>query len=190
MPNVICIESGQHRSRVLTNRNALVEQHLKLVPPIAGRIHDGLPPSFDLDDLISEGTVGLIQAATRYRPNANNRTPFSAFARKRIRGAIMDSVRRRRYTDNTHRAIPDKAENSVRLSTTNTAEFSVDEAIALRRLERAMTWLPRSQRRVLLGYYSTTKTPQHQVAFNRRKHVQQLHPIALERLKIEFRRAA
>src|ERR1035437_8316817 len=101
MPTVICIETGLHRKRVLEARNALVEAHMHLVPDIAGRIREGLPPSFDLDDPISEGNIGLIQAATRYPPDSHNRKPFSAFARPRIRGAIIDSVRRRRYTDNT-----------------------------------------------------------------------------------------
>lgn len=190
MPTVICIETGQHRDRVLQARNALVENHLHLVPAIASRIHEGLPPSFDIDDLISEGNLGLIQAATRYRPSAHNRTPFSAYARKRIRGAIMDSVRRRHYREATHRALPAEYANSRRHALASTADAAVDDATTLERLARAMTWIPRAQRRILLGYYSSTMTPQRAGAYKRRKNVQQIHPVALERLKLEFRRAA
>jgi RNA polymerase sigma factor (sigma-70 family) len=190
MPTVICIETGLHRERVLEARNALVEAHLHLVPDIAGRIHSGLPPSFDLDDLISEGNIGLIQAATRYRPSAHNRTPFSAFARPRIRGAIIDSVRRRRYTDNTAYPLSPQLANSRRLSQSNTAEASVDEATALRRLDRAMTWLPRSKQRLLQNLYCDRIKPRPTAAFKRRKDVIEIHPVALAQLKIEFRRAA
>lgn len=190
MPTVICIETGQHRTRVLQVRNTLVEKHMYLVPDIAGRIRKGLPPSFDLEDLISEGHIGLIQAAARYRPKAHNRTPFSAYARRRIRGAIMDSVRRRRYADNTHLPLALDYENAVRLSLPSAAESNVDETITLKRLARAMTWLTGKQREVLLNYYSSTLSPQHHVAYKRRKAVIQIHPIALERLRVEFRRAA
>lgn len=190
MPTVICIETGAHRNRFIENRNALVENHMHLVPDIAGRIHGHLPPSFDLEDLISEGHVGLIQAATRYRPSAHNRTPFSAFARKRIRGAIVDSLRRRRYTDSTHKPLPLEFENSHRQSLPNSAPASLDETIALGRLARAMTWLTPAQREVLLNYYSSTMTRRNQVAYKRRKAVIEIHPKALERLRLEFRRAA
>jgi RNA polymerase sigma factor (sigma-70 family) len=190
MPTVICIDTGLHRKRVLEARNALVEAHMYLVPDIAGRIRAGLPPSFDLEDLISEGNIGLIQAATRYRPSAHNRTPFSAYARKRIRGAIMDSVRRRRYTDNTHQALPVEITNSRSLSYSNTAEASVDEATTLRRLERAMTWLPRAKQRLLQNLYCDRIKPRPTAAFKRRKDVIEIHPVALAQLKVEFRRAA
>lgn len=186
MPTVICIENGQHRNRVLQARNALIETHMYLVPDIAGRIHEGLPPSFDLDDLISEGHVGLIQAATRYRPSAHNRTPFSAFARKRIRGAIMDSVRRRHYTENTHHPLPEGFDPSL----ANTENATLDERITLARLQRALTWLTPTQRGVLLRYYSSTLSPMRNAAYKRRKRIQEIHPVAMERLKVEFRRAA
>lgn len=190
MPTVICIETGERRKRVLQARNALVEANMHLVPDIAGRIHENLPPSFDVGDLISEGYLGLIQAATRYRPNAHDRTPFSAFARKRIRGAIMDSVRRRHYTENTHQALPDGHGNMRRLAREEAITAAVDEATTFDRLQRALTWLPRSQRRILFGYYSSTKTPRAHVAYKRRKVVQAIQPVAVERLKVEFRRAA
>lgn len=73
---------------------------MALVEPIARRIRQTLPPCFDLDDLVSSGMVGLVQAATRF-----DRRPvecFPPFAVSRIHGAIIDSVRRRQYRDSTH----------------------------------------------------------------------------------------
>lgn len=64
-----------------------------------------LPPSFDLDDLIATGNLALINVATRYRPKLHGDAPFATFARPRIRGAILDSIRRRHWTANTCVAI-------------------------------------------------------------------------------------
>ncbi|MES2136105.1 MAG: sigma-70 family RNA polymerase sigma factor [Pseudomonadota bacterium] len=85
----------------LRTRDELIKQHLDLVPPIARHVHAQLPPSFELDDLVGEGYVGLMHAAARYRPRRHNGTPFSAFARPRIHGAMVDSVRRRAWRENT-----------------------------------------------------------------------------------------
>lgn len=51
-----------------------------------------MPPSTDVDDLIQAGTVGLLEAASRYRASAGS--SFATYAKKRIRGAILDSSRR------------------------------------------------------------------------------------------------
>jgi RNA polymerase sigma factor (sigma-70 family) len=91
-------------------RDTLVETHLKLVPPIARRVKKKLPPSFELDDLISEGHIGLMRAAERYSPREHGGTPFSAFARPRIRGAMVDSVRRRAWIENTANPLDDAPE--------------------------------------------------------------------------------
>jgi RNA polymerase sigma factor (sigma-70 family) len=93
--------------------NALIESHIHLVRPIARGVLTHLPPSFELDDLIAEGYVGLIHAARRYDPESHNGTPFSAYARPRIRGAIVDSVRRKAWTENTAFPLEDAPEAVV-----------------------------------------------------------------------------
>jgi len=100
-PNVSQIDSGGYRARFLARRDGLVTDHLELVRQIARRIHASLPPSFEIDDLFAEGYRALTQAATRYRPDAHGGAPFSAYARKVIRGAILDSVTGRAYSENT-----------------------------------------------------------------------------------------
>lgn len=72
-------------------RNRLVEQYLPLVKLIALRIREKLPVHVELDDLISDGTLGLMDAAGKYDPNKNDN--FSSYAKFRIHGAIMDSLR-------------------------------------------------------------------------------------------------
>jgi RNA polymerase sigma factor for flagellar operon FliA len=68
-----------------------VTENLPLVRFIAARIAATIPASVELDDLIQTGTLGLIDAVRRYDPSKG--IPFPAYARYRIRGAILDALR-------------------------------------------------------------------------------------------------
>lgn len=74
----------------LEQRNALVEKHLPFLCFIARGIHRSLPASVQYEDLIQAGAIGLIEAASRYDPEQG---PFQTFAKIRVRGAILDSLR-------------------------------------------------------------------------------------------------
>jgi RNA polymerase sigma factor for flagellar operon FliA len=76
---------------IASQREALVMQHLPQVRLIARRIHDRLPPNVSLDDLISTGVVGLLSAIDNFDPTLN--VQLNTYAERRIRGAIMDSLR-------------------------------------------------------------------------------------------------
>lgn len=65
---------------------------LNLVKAIAGDIHRKLPRSAEFDDLYQNGVIGLIEALNKYNPERG--VPFLSFARFRIRGAILDGLRR------------------------------------------------------------------------------------------------
>lgn len=68
----------------------LVFTHQGLVRAIARGIHRSLPPFMELDDLISYGQLGLMQAANDF--DADRGVQFSTFAYHRIRGAILDGT--------------------------------------------------------------------------------------------------
>jgi RNA polymerase sigma factor for flagellar operon FliA len=72
-------------------RERLILEHLPQVRLIARRIHDRLPESVSLDDLISTGIIGLISAVDRYDPTLN--VKLKTYAEFKIRGAILDSLR-------------------------------------------------------------------------------------------------
>jgi RNA polymerase sigma factor FliA len=72
-------------------RDQVVLEHLPLVKAIAIRVHENLPVHVDLDDLIHAGVLGLFDAVTRYDPDKN--VLFHAYAKHRIKGAILDSLR-------------------------------------------------------------------------------------------------
>jgi RNA polymerase sigma factor for flagellar operon FliA len=72
-------------------RERLLQENLSEVRYIARRIHDRLPPHVPFDDLVHAGILGLIDAIDKYDPSRN--VQLKSYARFRIRGAILDSLR-------------------------------------------------------------------------------------------------
>lgn len=72
-------------------RERLIMEHLPQVRLIARRIHERLPDSVSLEDLVSTGIVGLISAIDRFDPSQN--VKLKTYAEYKIRGAILDSLR-------------------------------------------------------------------------------------------------
>jgi RNA polymerase sigma factor for flagellar operon FliA len=72
-------------------RDQIVLDHLPLVKAIAIRVHENLPVHVDLDDLIHAGVLGLFDAVEKYDDGKN--VAFHAYAKHRIKGAILDSLR-------------------------------------------------------------------------------------------------
>jgi RNA polymerase sigma factor for flagellar operon FliA len=70
----------------------LIERYLPLVRNVVDRIKINLPSHVDVDDLYSVGVTGLIAAVRRYDPEQGN--TFAAYAATRIRGAVLDELRR------------------------------------------------------------------------------------------------
>ena len=80
---VFCREN-EERDRVLV-------EHLPTVRYIARRIHERLPQHVEIEDLISAGICGLIDAYTKF--DSGKQVQFKSYAQFRIRGAILDSLR-------------------------------------------------------------------------------------------------
>ena len=72
-------------------RERLLMQQLPQVRYIARRIHDHLPRHVLLDDLVHAGVLGLIDALQKF--DAEKHVQFGSYAKFRIRGAILDSLR-------------------------------------------------------------------------------------------------
>lgn len=84
-------QSQNSQERDYTERDRLVVEHLPLVKAIAGHIQKTVPVHIELDDLVHAGTMGLFDAATKYREDRE--VTFAIYAKHRIRGAILDSLR-------------------------------------------------------------------------------------------------
>lgn len=75
----------------LADRNQLVLRHYPMARAIACRIYQRLPKAVELDDLISAGVTGLLEAIDRYDPS--RQVPFETYAKHRIHGAVVDTLR-------------------------------------------------------------------------------------------------
>lgn len=73
-------------------REEIVKKYLYLVKFVAGRVAITLPPNVDFDDLVSYGILGLFDAIEKYDLSQGNK--FETYAVSRIRGSIMDELRR------------------------------------------------------------------------------------------------
>ena len=74
-----------------TDNDDLVMQELPQVYYIAARIRERLPQHVEMEDLVSAGVVGLLEATRSFDGSKN--VQFKTFAKFRIRGAILDSLR-------------------------------------------------------------------------------------------------
>lgn len=79
--------------------NALIEKYLSLVSSIAARLAMTLPDHVGQDDLYSAGLVGLLQAVRNYDPTCG--ASFETYARMRIRGAMLDELRKMDWVPRT-----------------------------------------------------------------------------------------
>lgn len=78
------------------DHNRLVDEHVPLVKRIAYHLLGRLPANVQVEDLIQAGVVGLLEAARNY--DASQGASFETFAGIRIRGAMLDEVRRADWT--------------------------------------------------------------------------------------------
>jgi RNA polymerase sigma factor FliA len=81
----------QPKGFALSERNQMVLEQLPQVRYIAQKIHSRLPHHIPLEDLVNTGVLGLIEALAKFDPNRN--VQLQSYARYRIQGAILDSLR-------------------------------------------------------------------------------------------------
>jgi RNA polymerase sigma factor for flagellar operon FliA len=78
--------------QVLNNEQEhVLLEHLPMVRFLARRIHERLPQHVEIEDLVSAGVVGLMDAFSKFDPA--KKVQFRSYAQFRIRGAILDSLR-------------------------------------------------------------------------------------------------
>src|SRR5271170_1584670 len=73
------------------DRDRILLEQLPQVRYLARRIHERLPRHVPLEDLVHAGVIGLIDALNKFDPSKH--VQFSSYAKFRIRGAILDSLR-------------------------------------------------------------------------------------------------
>lgn len=116
------------RTREPGLRDQLIEKHLVLVKYAAARVAGRLPGHFRLDDLYSAGLVGFLAAVEDFDPERN--VEFGAYASQRIRGAILDELRRLDCVPRRVRRLGREAAHAIGVLTQRLGRQPLDEEIA------------------------------------------------------------
>ena len=102
--------------------------HLPLVRRIASQIARGLPAHVPFDDLVAAGNLGLLHALRRFDPSRGKR--FETFAEFRIRGAILDELRRYDFVARNARMKVKRVQSCVRQLTANLGRPPSEDEVA------------------------------------------------------------
>ena len=101
-----CLNSEQER---------ILLEHLPVVRFLARRIHERLPQHVEMEDLVSAGVVGLMDAFAKFDPE--KKVQFRSYAQFRIRGAILDSLRTLDWSPRELRRKGRAVEEAIRMLT-------------------------------------------------------------------------
>ena len=114
----------------LQEQGRLITDHIDLVKRIAYHLIARLPAHTEIDDLMQSGLMGLLEAAKNYDPSRG--ASFATFAGIRIRGAMLDEVRRHDWTPRSvhqkHRHVSD----AIRAIEAETGRHAKSSEIAAR----------------------------------------------------------
>ncbi|WP_396587187.1 RNA polymerase sigma factor FliA [Bermanella sp. R86510] len=110
------------------NFNHLVEEYAVLVKRIAHHLKGRLPASVQLDDLIQSGMIGLIEAARKYEPSKG--ASFETYAGIRIRGAMLDEIRKGDWAPRSVHRNSRKITDAIRYVESQTGRDAQDHEVA------------------------------------------------------------
>lgn len=116
-----------------SRRDKLINEHFHLIRTIASHVQKSLGVHTELEDLIHAGTMGLFDAATKYQEEKE--VPFPLYAKHRIRGAILDSLRQLDWASRDARKSYKQMEGVTRELTAklnrNPTQMEIAEAMGL-----------------------------------------------------------
>ncbi|MFM8272454.1 MAG: sigma-70 family RNA polymerase sigma factor, partial [Gemmata sp.] len=130
-------------------RDELIVGHLPLVKHVIGRLLGDLPASADAENLESAGVLGLVEAAAKFDPTRN--AQFKTFAYLRIRGAIVDELRRNSplpqhvlarvsLIRKAYRTLPHPITVEALVAATGLTEDEVADTLAAERFAKTTSW--------------------------------------------------
>ncbi len=109
-------------------REQIIVEYAPLVKIVAGRLSMYLGYNVEYDDLVSYGIFGLIDAI--YKFDVNKDVKFETYASLRIRGSILDQIRKMDWIPRTVRQKQKKIDEAIRKVETRTGKTASDEEIA------------------------------------------------------------
>ncbi|MGB7190463.1 MAG: FliA/WhiG family RNA polymerase sigma factor [Acidobacteriaceae bacterium] len=120
--------SGEMSGAMTPEQEQLMIEHLPTVRYLARRIHERLPQHVEIDDLVSAGVLGLIDAFRKFDPG--KKVQFRSYAQFRIRGAILDSLRTLDWSPRDLRRKGRAIEEAIRALTARTGRAPSEPEIA------------------------------------------------------------
>lgn len=120
--------SDYSRTRATDLREKLILEYSPLVKIVAGRLSMYLGYNVEYDDLVSYGVFGLIDAIDKYDVNKQNK--FETYASLRIRGEILDQIRKMDWIPRTVRQRQKQVDAAIREIESTTGRNASDEEIA------------------------------------------------------------
>ena len=140
-----------------TVRDRIVLEHLPLVKAIAVRVHENLPVHVDVDDLFHAGVLGLFDAAGKYNPD--KKVAFSAYAKHRIKGAILDSLRQLDWASRDQRKRQKQIESTTRDLTARLGRTPLESEVAETMGYDSEKWRRVSMEMRMAGLLSASSRP-------------------------------
>jgi RNA polymerase sigma factor FliA len=148
-------------------RDEYVEANIHLVDAIARRLKAGRswPPNIDIEDLRGAGYVGLLQAAERFTRAAN--IQFASFAQHRIKGEMLELVRRRQLKEASAEPLPERNDRARsgrynRVVEINVADersgLEIDRIETRERVQALLSRLTPREQEALRAYYLEANT--------------------------------
>lgn len=110
------------------NRNLIMEHYLHIVKYTADRIYAKLPDKVELDDLISAGIFGLMDAIDAFDPERG--VKFETYCSPRIRGSILDELRSMDWVPRLVRARAHQLEGALQTLEAHLGRMPTEEEIA------------------------------------------------------------
>ncbi|MBZ5676661.1 MAG: FliA/WhiG family RNA polymerase sigma factor [Acidobacteriia bacterium] len=124
-PIEFALQTGKHPAE---ERERLILEHLPQVRLIARKIHSRLPTNVSLDDLVSTGIVGLISAIDHFDPSRH--VCLKTYAEHRIKGEILDSLRRLDWASRQQRQLAKRIEAATATAEQRYLRAPTEEDIA------------------------------------------------------------
>lgn len=119
---------GASRTEFTPEQERILLEHLPMVRFLARRIHERLPQHVEMEDLVSAGVVGLMDAFSKFDPA--KKVQFRSYAQFRIRGAILDSLRTLDWSPRELRRKGRAVEEAIRQLTANLGRAPSEAEVA------------------------------------------------------------
>lgn len=117
-----------YRPSVSDDKDRLIKSHLHMVGFLTDRMVTQVPSFMTREDISSAAMLGLVDAAGRFDPGLG--VMFKTFAEKRMRGAILDEVRRMDWFSRTLRKKQSRVQAAIQELTQSLGRFPEEEEIA------------------------------------------------------------